>query len=108
MSLNGWTPLHLAARHGHLDVCRLLLDRGASAAAAGTGNWTVLHNAAYQGHLQIVELLLARGARPAERDSSGKTAAEHAAERGHPSAASVLRVAAKLGNDDGATSAAPA
>jgi ankyrin repeat protein len=23
-----WTPLHWAAAHGHVDVARLLLDRG--------------------------------------------------------------------------------
>ncbi len=31
---DGWTPLHIAAQHGHVEVERLLLDKGANKEAA--------------------------------------------------------------------------
>lgn len=34
------TPLHVAARHGHLELLHLLLHRGADATAKDCGGWT--------------------------------------------------------------------
>ena len=56
------TPLHLAAWQGHVDIVRLLLDRGADVNARGDGGRTPLHYAAYWGHLDVVELLIEEGA----------------------------------------------
>ena len=61
-------PLHSAARGGHTEVVRLLLDRGASTegkmSATEDGYWdrTPLHCAAEEGHINVVRLLLDRGA----------------------------------------------
>ena len=56
------TPLHWAAACGHLDLARLLLDRGASVKAADRGRMIPLHYAAEYGHADIVALLMERGA----------------------------------------------
>jgi ankyrin repeat protein len=85
------TPLHKAAREGHLDVVRLLLDRGASVDALNETQYlarhnidvsvlrmmtvyfgsvmtlyqygcTPLHLACDAGHVEVTSLLLDRGA----------------------------------------------
>jgi uncharacterized glyoxalase superfamily protein PhnB len=54
--------LHIAARRGHLDAVRLLLERGADPNARDEGdNALPLHFAAGAGHLEIVRALLDAG-----------------------------------------------
>ena len=61
--MGGSTCLMAAARYGHLDICRLLIDKGADIQAKSNGGWTPLHSAAGQGgHIEIVRLLCDRGA----------------------------------------------
>ena len=58
----GWTGLHTAAQQGHLDVVRLLLDRGADPNAREAGDHTYpLHWAAAQRHMDVVRALLDAG-----------------------------------------------
>lgn len=78
-------PVALAARHGHLAVLRLLLERGAMEAAEGDAQAapTALMAAAGAGQQDAVALLLEHGADPALRDAAGRTAADHATEAGH-------------------------
>ncbi|RYJ03360.1 MAG: ankyrin repeat domain-containing protein [Acetobacteraceae bacterium] len=78
-------PVALAARHGHLAVLRLLLERGAMEAAEGDPREapTALMAAASAGHQDAVALLLEHGADPALRDPAGRTAADLATEAGH-------------------------
>jgi uncharacterized protein (TIGR02996 family) len=64
VSLAGDTPLHQAAIHGHLQVCRLLLQRGANPEAPDRGAWTPLHHAAAAGHGPVIDLLLREGVDP--------------------------------------------
>ncbi|KAG9002368.1 phosphate system positive regulatory protein pho81 [Tulasnella sp. 427] len=79
---NGQFPLHLAARDGHADICRLLLTE-----AKGAGKdqpdkyseWTPLFHAARYGHLSAVEVLLGAGCNPHTTDDAGMTAAFYAA-----------------------------
>ena len=59
---NGWTCLITAAENGHLDICRLLIDKGAQLEAKTSNGWTPLHCAADQGHVEIVRLFCDRGA----------------------------------------------
>lgn len=56
------TPLHWAARNGHLDVCAFLLDSGADINFADDQNFTPLHYAIWGGHLDVCTLLVNRGA----------------------------------------------
>jgi ankyrin repeat protein len=55
-------PLVLAARDGHIDTVKALLDKGADVNAKADKGFTALQAAAASGHTEIVRLLLARGA----------------------------------------------
>lgn len=71
----GYTALHYAARNGHHEICKMLLENNASAnAQTRCGRATPLHRAAMQGRISIVELLLKFGANPNLRDADGYTA----------------------------------
>jgi len=48
-----FTPLHWAARAGHLAVVELLISRGARVSAKNRGDDTPLHNAAQCGHAEV-------------------------------------------------------
>ena len=58
------TALHLAAKYGHMEVCRLLLAHGASPdiAATSASCFTPLHLAVMNGHSDVAALLLQSGA----------------------------------------------
>lgn len=53
---HGQTPLNLAARHGYIDVVKILLDAGAKADHADCDGWTALRAAAWGGHTQVLNL----------------------------------------------------
>ena len=56
------TPLHLSCRKGHLDIARLLLDRGSTAIDEKDGRGhTPLHLSCGSGHVEVARLLLDRG-----------------------------------------------
>ncbi|XP_035773807.1 ankyrin repeat domain-containing protein 39-like [Anopheles albimanus] len=79
----GYTALHYAARHGHLEACCLLLTAGLGVDEVTKGGVTSLQRAAMMGRDAIVDLLLANGANAAHRDADGRTALHRAAEGGH-------------------------
>ena len=61
------TPLRNAAAAGHLEIVKLLLDRGADPNLPEEGiapHGHALYSAVYNGHHEIAELLLSRGAYP--------------------------------------------
>lgn len=70
-----YTPLGIAAREGHIEIARLLLDAGADPTRMiGLMGGTALHDATYFGHADIVRLLAEprRGARALpELDAQG-------------------------------------
>lgn len=84
----GETALHVAARFGHVECARALLDPTSGQKVEidipeNTFAWTPLFIACVDGHLPVVDLLIEAGANLERLDLSGWTAKEHAALRGH-------------------------
>ena len=79
----GETCLKAAAEHGHLAICRLLLDKGAQVEARNRYGCTPLHYAAWNGHVEIVRLLCDRGADVEARNNNGYRPLHVAAYLGH-------------------------
>ncbi len=107
-SADGFTALHLACFFGQERSARLLLERGADAAAVAQNPMRVqpLHSAAAGRQLGIVRMLLENGASANARQHLGWTALHEAANQGNGEMAEVLlRHGADpgLGNDEGKT-----
>lgn len=59
---------YIAARNGHVDVARFLLEKGADVNCRGFFGAPGLHWAAINGHKPMVEFLIGHGADPTLRD----------------------------------------
>ncbi len=73
-SANGWTPLNSAANSGHLEVVRLLLDKGADYNAQSESYGNTLHVASHKGHVKIAEMLSNKAADFSYKDHQGRRA----------------------------------
>ncbi|XP_068665127.1 ankyrin repeat-containing protein At5g02620-like [Aristolochia californica] len=82
---NGYDSFHVAAKLGHLEVLKELLQAFPELAmTTDSSNSTALHTAANQGHIDVVNLLLERDSNLAKiAKSNGKTALHSAARMGH-------------------------
>lgn len=74
----GWTPLHYAATHGHLEIIALLLDKHAYIDAGSPNGSTPLMMAARYGTPEAVKLLLESGADPLLKNQQGLSAIDFA------------------------------
>jgi len=59
---DGHTCLMRAASKGRLDICRLLIEKGAQVKVNDANGYTPLHFAAQDGHIELARLLCDRGA----------------------------------------------
>ncbi|KAI8643885.1 hypothetical protein BD408DRAFT_414043 [Parasitella parasitica] len=77
-------PLHLAARQGHAELCRVLSQNKQDLDKADKYNtWTPLFWAANDGHVDCVRILINAGCKVNAKDENGKTALYYAAWEGH-------------------------
>jgi len=81
------TPLRNAAGGGHIEIVKLLFERGADPNLPEEGiapRGHALHSAVVRGHIEIVKLLLAHGAYPnVEIESSADTLSDALATAGY-------------------------
>ena len=104
------TPLHVAARHGHVDIVKLLLEQpdiaidavavpasvsgalvpGTTALIGAIRPWKGAHSKSVGGHAHIVAMLLAKGASTSEQ-AEGRTAREWARHLGHAECVQALK-----------------
>jgi len=112
---DGWTPLMLAVCNGHIQVARMLLNKGASVSVVADEGRTALLVSAQEGHLTLTKMLVKAGADLEAETSMGSTPLHLAVESGHtevmdalieaganvdscrPSGASLLYTAAERG-----------
>ena len=79
---SGYTCLHYAARNGHLEICKYLIEQDADLNAKTLScNSAPIHRASLMGHWEIVQLLLNKKANPLEKDYESKTALHKCAEK---------------------------
>jgi ankyrin repeat protein len=82
---SGSTALCYAAQEGHLEIVKLLLERGVNVNIANEALYTALHLAVLKGHAPIVKLLHDNGAIINVVGSDGSTTLHTAALNGHES-----------------------
>ncbi|XP_075290079.1 ankyrin repeat domain-containing protein 27 isoform X6 [Opisthocomus hoazin] len=70
---DGFTPLHMAALHGHSELVSLLLKHGASISAKNAKQAVPLHLACQKGHFQVVKCLMDYNAKQNKKDIYGNT-----------------------------------
>ncbi|XP_032429954.1 ankyrin-3-like isoform X11 [Xiphophorus hellerii] len=87
---SGFTPLHIAAHYGNINVATLLLNRGAAVDFKARNDITPLHVASKRGNTNMVRLLLERGARIDARTKDGLTPLHCGARSGHEQVVEML------------------
>uniref|UniRef100_A0A3P8V1Z1 Ankyrin 1 n=1 Tax=Cynoglossus semilaevis TaxID=244447 RepID=A0A3P8V1Z1_CYNSE len=84
------TPLHCAARMGHRELVKLLLEHKASPDSATTAGHTPLHIAAREGHVHTIRILLDAGAQQIKMTKKGFTPLHVASKYGKVDVAELL------------------
>ncbi|XP_049665711.1 ankyrin-3 isoform X19 [Accipiter gentilis] len=87
---SGFTPLHIAAHYGNINVATLLLNRGAAVDFTARNDITPLHVASKRGNANMVKLLLDRGAKIDAKTRDGLTPLHCGARSGHEQVVEML------------------
>ncbi|EMP36869.1 Ankyrin repeat domain-containing protein 27 [Chelonia mydas] len=87
---DGFTPLHVAALHGHPELVYLLLKHGANISAKNTNHAVPLHLACQKGHFQVVKCLVDCNAKQNKKDVHGNTPLIYACLNGQHEIAALL------------------
>lgn len=83
-------PLHIAARQGHVEIARALLQAGAAVDAGDTDQSTALDVAALFNQAEVLTLLLDHGADMNHRDNNGAYSLSFAMTRGNRECVDIL------------------
>ena len=75
----GWTPLRIAAGHGHGELVRMLITRGADAGAAASDGTTPWYAACEHGSTDVLRVLHSSGVDMEQADEDGGTSPVHIA-----------------------------
>lgn len=89
-NVDGFTPLHVAALHGHAGLTGLLIRHGANVNARTNQSATPLHLATQNSHIQVVRILLECNAKLNKKDHYGNTPLIHACLCGNVETATIL------------------
>ncbi|XP_013889205.1 ankyrin repeat domain-containing protein 27 [Austrofundulus limnaeus] len=87
---DGFTPLHVAALHGHAALAVMLIRHGANVNARTNQSTTPLHLASQNSHIQVVRFLLECNAKLNKKDHYGNTCLIYACLHGNLEIASTL------------------
>ncbi|XP_034148636.1 ankyrin-3 isoform X36 [Esox lucius] len=87
---SGFTPLHIAAHYGNINVATLLLNRGAAVDFMARNDITPLHVASKRGNSNMVKLLLDRGSKIDAKTKDGLTPLHCGARSGHEQVVEML------------------
>ena len=74
------TPFHLAASHGHFEICQYIINNIDN---KNPGGWTPLHEAAKKGFFTIVKLIIDNVTEKNPSDRNGHTPLHMSAMNGH-------------------------
>ena len=90
---NGFTPIHEAARNGHVEIVKILASLTDNPNAPDENGVTPIHEAALEGHTEIVKILVPMTDNPNVPDKFGRTPIYWAADMGH---AEIVKILAPL------------
>ena len=77
----GRSPLHSAAQNGHLEVCKLLIEKLTEKNTTENEGWTPLHMAANYGQVEVCKLIASHiGAKIDYRNNIGRSPLHSAAQ----------------------------
>ena len=85
------TPLHYAAIHGRLEICKFIIQSGEDITLRNDVGDTPFHVAAEAGHLEICELFLENLEHKSPRNEERRTPLMLAKEFGHSAVVELIR-----------------
>ena len=91
-TVNGWNCLHIVALHGHLNLCKILIDKhNFEVHMADNDGWTALHFSARYGSYELFRYIVRTGADIYLKSRRGSNCFHIAAWYGHLNLCKILQ-----------------